>query len=405
MVGEAEQRSRGARPLRARSTRTSCCSTCACPGMDGIEAARHLDALDDPPAVIFTTAYDEYALEAFETQAVGYLLKPVRKEKLARALRHAARVAGQQLARLAEQAQLGRRRAQICARLGEQLRLIPIEDICYFAADQKYVTVRHAGGSDLIDESLRALAARVRARLRAHPSQFAGRARGTCARSSARLRATTSCAAGVRRDAARQPPSRGRGAAADSRRTRVMNDAWRPTRPPMPARPVRLVGPAFYVRVGRCCADRRAARTSSAGSCSRCGNRWCGPRCSARCSRPSTRGCQRGSATGRESPAPSHRADACCCSCCRWRPSPARSPHRPRNCCSRLDASGRAPGPTSRPAAISRGSRGRCAWIGAHTRLSLDADAGMVVAGREADAAGRHGLGRHRSCSAHSARS
>ena len=62
------------------------------PGMDGIEAARHIDALDEPPAVIFTTAYDEYALEAFETQAVGYLLKPVRKEKLAQALRHAARV-------------------------------------------------------------------------------------------------------------------------------------------------------------------------------------------------------------------------------------------------------------------------------------------------------------------------
>jgi len=48
------------------------------PGMDGIEAARHLGALEDPPAVIFTTAYDEHAVEAFEAQAVGYLLKPVR---------------------------------------------------------------------------------------------------------------------------------------------------------------------------------------------------------------------------------------------------------------------------------------------------------------------------------------
>ena len=64
------------------------------PGMDGIEAARHLGALEEPPAVIFTTAYDEYALEAFETEAVGYLLKPVRREKLARAVRHAARLAG-----------------------------------------------------------------------------------------------------------------------------------------------------------------------------------------------------------------------------------------------------------------------------------------------------------------------
>ncbi len=128
------------------------------PGMDGIEVARHLGTFEDPPAVIFTTAYDEYAVEAFEAQAVGYLLKPVRQEKLARALHHAARVLGTQLARLAEQSQLGRRRAQICARLGEQLRLIPLDDVYYFMAGQKYVTVRHRGGSDLIDEPLRALA-------------------------------------------------------------------------------------------------------------------------------------------------------------------------------------------------------------------------------------------------------
>jgi two-component system response regulator AlgR len=129
------------------------------PGMDGIEAARHLNALEDPPAVIFVTAHDEHALAAFEAQALGYLLKPVRQEKLARAIQRAARVAGPQLLRVAEQSQLGRRRQQICARLGEQLRLIPLEDIYYFAAGQKYVAVRHRGGSDLIDESLRALAA------------------------------------------------------------------------------------------------------------------------------------------------------------------------------------------------------------------------------------------------------
>jgi two-component system response regulator AlgR len=129
------------------------------PGMDGIEAARHLGALEDPPAVIFTTAYDEHAVEAFEAQAVGYLLKPVRQEKLARALHHAARVLGTQLTKIAQQSQLGRRRAQVCARLGEQLRLIPLDDVYYFMAGQKYVTVRHRGGSDLIDEPLRALAA------------------------------------------------------------------------------------------------------------------------------------------------------------------------------------------------------------------------------------------------------
>jgi two-component system response regulator AlgR len=127
------------------------------PGMDGIETARHLGALEEPPAVIFTTAYDEYALAAFETEAVGYLLKPVRLEKLARAVRHAARLAGPQLARLAEQSQLGKRRSQICARLGEQLRLVPLDEVLYFNAGQKYVTLRHRGGRELIDESLRAL--------------------------------------------------------------------------------------------------------------------------------------------------------------------------------------------------------------------------------------------------------
>jgi two-component system response regulator AlgR len=129
------------------------------PGMDGIETARHLNALEEPPAVIFVTAYDEHALAAFEAQALGYLLKPVRQEKLARAVQRAARVATPQLQRVAEMSQLGRRRQQIAARLGDQLRLIPVEGIYYFAAGQKYVTVRHRGGSDLIDEALRALAA------------------------------------------------------------------------------------------------------------------------------------------------------------------------------------------------------------------------------------------------------
>jgi len=129
------------------------------PGMDGIEAARHLTAFDEPPAVIFTTAYDEHALEAFEAQAVGYLLKPVRREKLVRAVRHAARVASPQLLRLAEQSQLGRRRAQVCVRIGHRVSMIPLEDVLYFAAGQKYVTVRHRGGEGLIEESLRALAA------------------------------------------------------------------------------------------------------------------------------------------------------------------------------------------------------------------------------------------------------
>jgi len=128
------------------------------PGMDGIEAARHLNALGEPPAIVFVTAYDEHALDAFEAQAVGYLLKPVRQEKLLRAVQRAARVAAPRLLRVAEQSRLGRQRRQIAARLGDQLRLVPVEDIYYFAAGQKYVTVRHRDGTELIDESLRALA-------------------------------------------------------------------------------------------------------------------------------------------------------------------------------------------------------------------------------------------------------
>src|SRR5512142_1321096 len=71
------------------------------PGMDGIEAARHLGVLDEPPAVIFTTAYDEYAINAFEAQAVGYLLKPIRQEKLAAALSQAGRLTRPQLLKIA----------------------------------------------------------------------------------------------------------------------------------------------------------------------------------------------------------------------------------------------------------------------------------------------------------------
>ena len=128
------------------------------PGLSGIQVARHIDTLEDPPAVIFTTAYDQYAVEAFETEAVGYLLKPVRKEKLAHALRHASRISPTRLAKVAESARLDHRRDQICARLGEQLRLIPVGDIYYFLSDQKYITVRHKQGENLIDESLKSLA-------------------------------------------------------------------------------------------------------------------------------------------------------------------------------------------------------------------------------------------------------
>jgi two-component system response regulator AlgR len=124
------------------------------PGMDGLEAARHLNVLEEPPAVIFTTAFDQYAVEAFEAHAVGYLLKPVRKEQLAASLVRAGRLTRAQLQKLAAGEA---RRTHIAARRRDGLKLIPIEEVQYLLADQKYTTVAHVNGEDLIEDSLRLL--------------------------------------------------------------------------------------------------------------------------------------------------------------------------------------------------------------------------------------------------------
>ena len=124
------------------------------PGMSGLEAARHLNVLEEPPAVIFTTAYDQYAVEAFEAHAVGYLQKPVRKEQLAASLARAGRLTRAQLQTLAA---AGARRSHLAARRRDGLRLIPLDEVQFFLADQKYTTVRHLGGEDLIEDSLRLL--------------------------------------------------------------------------------------------------------------------------------------------------------------------------------------------------------------------------------------------------------
>ena len=128
------------------------------PGLDGIETAHHLNAMENPPAVVFTTAYDEYAIDAFDARAIGYVLKPVRRSRLAAALEQASRLAPGTLASAAAQANMAVTRQHICARAHGELRLIPIKDIHCFRADQKYVTVDHESGQDLIDESLKALA-------------------------------------------------------------------------------------------------------------------------------------------------------------------------------------------------------------------------------------------------------
>ena len=127
------------------------------PGVDGIETAHHLNAMDAPPAVVFTTAYDEYAIDAFEARAIGYVLKPVRRKRLERALEHAGRLSGKMLSQLTTASHLKSRRKHVCALVHGELRLIPINDVDYFNADQKYVGVHHAHGLDLIDDSLKSL--------------------------------------------------------------------------------------------------------------------------------------------------------------------------------------------------------------------------------------------------------
>ena len=128
------------------------------PRMDGLEAARHLAGLDSAPALIFTTAYDQHAIDAFERNAVDYLLKPIRRERLAEALARARRLSRAQHKSLeqTEPATHGAR-GHLCARYRGDLHLVPIEDVLYFRADQKYVTARHTGGEVLLEESLKAL--------------------------------------------------------------------------------------------------------------------------------------------------------------------------------------------------------------------------------------------------------
>ena len=127
------------------------------PGVDGLEVARHLAAHPEPPAVIFTTAFDEYALQAFDSEAVAYLLKPIRAEKLRAALTKAARLTRPQLQQVALAAREPSRRSHVGVRGRDGLKLIPVEEVFCFHADQKYTTVKHQKGEDLIEDSLKTL--------------------------------------------------------------------------------------------------------------------------------------------------------------------------------------------------------------------------------------------------------
>jgi len=126
------------------------------PGMDGLEAARHMVQLENPPALVFATAYGDHALEAFETQAVDYLLKPIHPQRLKQALHKARRLSGVELEKL-QQSQANSRRMHLCAHKRGNLELVPIDEVVYLQADNKYVTVCSASRQILIEESLKSL--------------------------------------------------------------------------------------------------------------------------------------------------------------------------------------------------------------------------------------------------------
>lgn len=122
------------------------------PGMDGLECAGHLNRLEAPPAIIFSTAYDVYACQAFDLNAVDYLLKPVRADRLKRALSRAHTLSTAVLDQLREAH--AHARTHLSVNEKGRIVLIPLADILFLKAELKYVTVRTAAREFLIEESL-----------------------------------------------------------------------------------------------------------------------------------------------------------------------------------------------------------------------------------------------------------
>ena len=130
------------------------------PGLDGLQVARHLSSMGEAPAIIFTTAYDEHAMAAFDAQAIGYLLKPVRQQKLLDSLRRAAQLSDQQITEV-QVLDSPLARDRFCLNKRGQLTMIPISDIRYFMADQKYVSLYiykdDTWREEIIDDTLKEL--------------------------------------------------------------------------------------------------------------------------------------------------------------------------------------------------------------------------------------------------------
>ena len=122
------------------------------PEMDGLEFARHVLKLPQPPVVIFTTAHDEHAVQAFELSAIDYLMKPVRVQRLLAALEKVPRLKPLSAARLDQLPASTRRFLSVTER--SRVVLVPIEEIVYLKAELKYITIRTAEREYLLEESL-----------------------------------------------------------------------------------------------------------------------------------------------------------------------------------------------------------------------------------------------------------
>src|SRR5437763_7638753 len=125
------------------------------PEMDGMEAARHIAGMAEPPAIIFTTAFDAYALKAFEVNAIDYLLKPIRVERLLAALGKVR--AAPPVSRAALDAAANKPRRHLSVHERGKIMLVPLSDILYLRAELKYVTVRTPDREHLLEESLTSL--------------------------------------------------------------------------------------------------------------------------------------------------------------------------------------------------------------------------------------------------------
>ncbi|MEZ5625935.1 MAG: LytTR family DNA-binding domain-containing protein [Rhodocyclaceae bacterium] len=117
------------------------------PGMDGVSLAQHLNGRGDPPVLIFTTAYDQYAVQAFDLSVADYLLKPVRASRLVEALDKARKLCQ------AGEAPAGEDKPLSVTERGRIL-LVDIAKVLFLRAEQKYVTARTAEREYLLDESL-----------------------------------------------------------------------------------------------------------------------------------------------------------------------------------------------------------------------------------------------------------